>query len=352
MKLKYFPKIRQYFAYVVLLLFSSFAGYSQETGSCAEKLKTAQSLFDKGQVELVPSMLSGCIKSGFTNEESLSAYKLLIQSYLFEDKLGKADSTMMAFLRKNPEYHVSPTDHSSFVHLYNNFNVRKVVQLAFHFGTSLPFITFIDTKTAATIQGEKSYSTNAANLFTSLEAKININKKLEINLEAGYSQLSFTNSESFMGFKEIIYKETQKRIEIPVTFTYDFLTRGNLTAYARLGEGVAFNLRTMAQPLSEPIDINNPNTISGADINRDDSRTKMDIFTQAGAGVKYKIPRGFVFVELRSNLGILNQTIRNGESAEELRWLYNYVDDDFNINSLNISIGVSQIFFKPTKRKQ
>jgi hypothetical protein len=112
----YFPVlIRLQLLYFVLHVLLPVSVYSQKTGSCAEKLESAQSLFDRGQVLQVPSMLQECMKSGFNREESLAAYKLLIQSYLFEDKLELADSTMLAFLKKNPEYKVSPTDHSSFV---------------------------------------------------------------------------------------------------------------------------------------------------------------------------------------------------------------------------------------------
>src|SRR5512133_2051404 len=117
---------------------------SQETTSCAENLQNAQSLFDKGQVEKVVGMLQSCMKSGFTREEQLSAYKLVIQSYLLGDKLREADSTMLAFLKQNPEYQLSPTDHASFVHIYNSFNVKPVLQVAFHIGTNIPFVTLVD----------------------------------------------------------------------------------------------------------------------------------------------------------------------------------------------------------------
>jgi hypothetical protein len=72
--------------------------FSQETGTCAEKLKTAQSFFEKGQVETIPLLLKDCLKSGFKKEEEIIAYKLLIQTYLLNDKIESADSTMHEFL--------------------------------------------------------------------------------------------------------------------------------------------------------------------------------------------------------------------------------------------------------------
>jgi hypothetical protein len=95
--------------FIISLLFASrLCVVAQQEGTCAEKLKTAQLLFEKGQVELVPEYLSGCLKSDFSREESLTAYKLLIQTYLFMENQQKADSVMLAFLGKNPENRLSP----------------------------------------------------------------------------------------------------------------------------------------------------------------------------------------------------------------------------------------------------
>jgi hypothetical protein len=345
---KLFKRLSPFIA--VFLFFIPGIVCSQVTGSCAEKLRSAQLLFENGQVEQVPSILEECMKSGFNREESLAAYKLLIQSYLFEDRLEKADSAMMTFLRKNPEYVVSPTDHTSFVHLFNSFRVKRVLQIAFHIGTNQPYLTFINPFSTAGVPGSSVYSSSAANLFASFEAKTELGKKAEVCIEAGYSRLSFTNTEEFMGFKTIIVTETQNRLEIPLSLTYNLFSYGKFTAFGRLGQGVAINLSTSAKPSYDASDLNNPNSFSGADIDRGDSRIKIDLFTQVGAGLKYKIPRGFAFFEIRSNFGMLNQIMRGGDSAEELKWSYNYEDDDFHFNALNISVGLSQILFKPSKK--
>ncbi|HUX58662.1 MAG TPA: outer membrane beta-barrel protein [Bacteroidales bacterium] len=336
---------------IVLLGSFSVIGYSQNTGSCAEKLKNAESLFAKGQVEQVPSELYECMKSGFNREESLTAYKLLIQSYLLNDKLEMADSSMLAFLKKNPEYQVSLTDHSSFVHLFNNFRVKPVIQIAIHLGTNLPFITFVDQKGVDSEFGTSRYNTTALNLYTSIEAKIELNKKLEINVEAGYSQLSFSNIGNFYGFGETDYSESQKRIEIPVSVTYNPIRFGKFTPYGRLGFGPALNIGSIAKATFNSTDINNFYIRKGSDIDRKDLRIFMDIFAQVGAGIKFKTPGGYLFSEVRSTFGILNQTIEGGDSNSELIWHYFYKDNDFHINSLNFSVGYIQLFYKPSKLK-
>lgn len=351
MKARNFKFIRILSALIFLLL--PLLAVSQETTSCAENLQNAQSLFDRGQVEKVVGMLQGCMKSGFTREEQLSAYKLVIQSFLLGDKIREADSAMLSFLKQNPEYKLSPTDHASFVHIYNSFNVKPVLQLAFHIGTNLPFMTFVGPESVSgeVVAGE--YSTKALNLFASLEVKYEINPRLEVNIEGGYSQLSFTNIEKFNDFAEINYNETQHRVEVPLTVTYNLLKFGErFTAYARAGAGAAFTLATNANKVSfDETGIIDFDSKEVSDISREDSRIKMDLFGQVGGGLKFKIPKGYLNLEIRSNFGVYNQVLRNGDSAANLAGGYNYKDDDFNMNDLNFSLGYTLILYKPTKRE-
>jgi hypothetical protein len=350
MKIGYKSLMRLHLFYIVFLCLLPAVVYSQETSSCAEKLKSAQSLFEKGQVAQVAPLLSDCMKSGFTKEEYLSAYKLLIQSYLFEDKLEKADSAMLEFLKKNPEYELSPTDHSSFVHLFNNFNVKPVVQISFHLGTNIPFLTFIDPKYVMGEPDKSTYNSEFLNLYIAFEAKFELNKKIDINLETAYSQLSFTNVEIIHDIGTTTYTEVQKRLEIPVSMTYNFKHFGKFTPYGRLGVGPALSLGSTGTPEYTPLDING-NPLPALDIDRAGSRISLDIFLQAGGGVKYKTRGGFFFAELRSNFGFFNQVIREGfSSAEQELAHYFYADDDFHLNALNFTLGYTRIFYKPSKR--
>ena len=336
---------------IAFLSLIPLTGFSQEESTCAENLRNAQTLFDNGQVGEVAGLLSECLKSGFNREEELAAYKLIIQTLLFQDELDKADSTMLEFLRKNPEYELSQTDHSSFVHLYNNFNVKPVIQVAIHVGTNIPFLTFVDQQThSGDAESTSEYTTNGLNLFASLETKFAIGSKLELNIEGGYSQLSFKNWEDFLGIGIVNYSEVQNRVEIPVTMTYNFPDFGKFTAYARAGGGPAFNVSTTAKDISfvrgDEISFSDRES---PDISRNDSRIKMDLFYQVGGGIKLKIPRGYLNFEIRTNIGIYNQVLDGGDSATILDG-YFYLDDDFNMNNVNFSFGYTLIFYKPSKR--
>ena len=351
MEWKFGSFTRLHLLIIILFCFISASAIAQEKESCAEKLKIAQTLFENGQVDQVPLILKDCLKSGFIREEALTAYKLLIQSSLFEDELKEADSAMLSFLKKNPEYLISPTDHLSFVNLYNNFRVKPLVQVAFHIGTNMPFISVQKVKTTAGFPGKSSYDTKPFNLFASFEAKFELTGKIELNAEVGYSRISFSNVEEYLGFGEATYKEEQIRIEVPVSLTYNFFSFDRFKAYGRLGLGPAFILGANAQAGFDPTDVNNPFRRTGSDLDRIDSRIPVDLLTQIGAGLKYKIRNGFFFTEIRSNFGFRNQSVPGGASSEELRVKYLIKDDEFRSNALNFNLGYIHIFYRPSKKK-
>lgn len=341
---------------LILLVIMPVTGIAQEAevGSCAEKLQTAQNLFDRGQVEQVAGLLQECLKTGFNREESLTAYKLIIQTYLFEDELEKADSAMLDFLRRNPEYELSETDHSSFVHLFNTFQVKPVVQISVHFGSNLPFTSFVVQRSVPGFVAKGEYSAPAFNLYGSVEAKFKMSEKIELNFETGYSQIAFINKEVFTGLGTTTYKETQSRIEVPLSATYNIAKLGKFTPYARLGAGTALLLKSVSTSEFIGFDQNGDDN-TGSDIDRKDSRYTFDIFGQAGAGIKFKTRGGYMFAEARGNFGVFNQTKRSGlpdytHSSDELANYYKYADDDFNLNAVNFSLGYTQIIYKPSKR--
>jgi hypothetical protein len=338
--------------FVSLLLLVSARLFSQETGTCAEKLKSAQSLFDKGQVKEVPGLLKDCLKSGFKKEEEMTAYKLLIQAFLLEDKLEKADSTMFEFLSKNPEYQLSPTDHSSIVYLYNKFRVKPVVQISGHAGLNLPFLTFVGQEMTS---GEKEISTYKSNInfYISGESKFKISEKTELGFEIGFSLLKFTNLIPYYnGYTSIKYTESQQRIEVPLFVQHDFASFDKLTLYGRAGIGLAYTLGVTANATYTPTDPNNRDNRTGESLNKKDSRIAIDYFVQIGAGIKYKIPNGFFFAEIRSDLGALNQYITGGKTVPQTDFFYVWRDPDFRLNAFNINVGYTHIFYKPSKGKE
>jgi hypothetical protein len=350
--MKSLQQIKLYLLCFLVTAFPLFSPdcFAQDKSSCEERLKTAQTLFDRGQVGQVPDLIGNCLRS-LSREESLNGYKLLVQSYLLEDQPGLADSTMLLFLKQNPEYTISPTDHSSFSQVFNGFVAKKLIQFSFHFGFNFPLITVGETKSLGSLKGENNYSNESLNLNTSFEAKFQINEKLELNAEIGYSQIAFYKNETFMGFAQNNYYEYQKRIDIPLSVTYDLKNIRKITPYLRAGAGPSFILSTSASSELDMRDENNPFNHTGTDVPRGKDRIPFDLMLQVGGGLKYKVMEGFFFAEFRSAFGVLNQVMPGRQFNGELPWYYYFDDDDFRVNFININAGYTRILYKPSKKK-
>lgn len=338
---------------ILMLGLLSMQALSQETPTCAEKLQSAKSLFERGQVEQIPELLNDCLEKGFNREESLEAYKLLIQVQLFNEKLGQADSAMLSFLKKYPEYKVSSTDHSSFVGLFNNFVSKVIIQFSLHMGSNLPFMFIKNSTSLFGVPGEKKYSSKPANLFISLETKYKLTSRIELNAELGYSQFAFSNSEKAYAFGASDFEEIHRRIEIPVTITYDVFRVGKFTSYGRFGAGPVLRIDSYGTGEFSLFDRNNPYRRTGENI-KSLNRIFMDISLQAGAGLKYKIREGFFCAEVRSNFGIFNQSDFKSYSGDNLDKAFFYMsgEDDFSANMLNLTLGYTYIFYKPVRREE
>ena len=80
---------------IIISIIVSCSGYAQdEENNCFLSLKEAEKLYDQGKLELVYPTLSNCLNDGFTKEEKVQAYRLLVLTYLFDDKTQKAEQNM------------------------------------------------------------------------------------------------------------------------------------------------------------------------------------------------------------------------------------------------------------------
>lgn len=126
--------------FAILLLVGLKFAFPQS--NCSEQLRQAERRFDEGLLDDIPQMIRQCIASGFTKEERVNAYKLLIQTYLFSDQKQKADEEMLRFLRSFPEYRVVSTDPKEFINLYGTYRTDPIMRIEACVGTSysLPWV--------------------------------------------------------------------------------------------------------------------------------------------------------------------------------------------------------------------
>ncbi len=331
----------------LLLLLVSVSIYSLNAQDCSVNLRNAESLFNSGRVEEVPVLLESCLKSGFTSAEELSAYKLIIRSYLFDDKADLAEEMMLEFLRKYPEYEVSQTDNSDFIYLLNKFRVKPVIQLGLRGGFNLAYILGKNENTVSGVPEGTSYSNDNVSLSLGGIIRYRINEEFEAGLELDYSEVSFSCSEKFLSYALVSYREKQRRLESALNVYYSPWNFSGFIPYFKVGAGLAFNLSTEGVSGFNNYDINNPFERASPDISRTDYREQADILAVAGIGCKYKLPSGYLFVDIDTRLGTVNQSIPGLPSDQEL--YYFFTDDSFRLNTMRFSLGYIFIIYKPER---
>jgi hypothetical protein len=152
-------------------------------------------------------------------------------------------------------------------------------------------------------------------------------------------------------FAESNYEETQRRIEIPLSVTCDLFRFGKFTSYARLGAGPAFNIGSSSIGELNYTDLKTYPRTGASEKNL--SRIFMDVFIQAGAGIKFKVREGYIVGEVRCSPGLLGQSRFPGyiSDKDDKHFYYFSGEDNFRLNTFGFNLGYTWIFYKPARKE-
>src|SRR6478609_109001 len=97
-------------------LYCIFCFCASGQSTCTQTLRTARSTYDQGRLHELPSLLEGCIKNGFTQQEKVEAYKLLVLAYIYLEEPTKADEAMLNLLNTDHYFKINEaTDPAEFI---------------------------------------------------------------------------------------------------------------------------------------------------------------------------------------------------------------------------------------------
>ncbi|MBN2814366.1 MAG: outer membrane beta-barrel protein [Bacteroidales bacterium] len=344
---------------VLLLATLAFLRVNPALGQedCATKIQEAQKFYDQGLIDEIPQMLAPCMADGFTRVQKIEAYKLIILSYLFDDNQFEAEKTMLEFLKKYPEYEIMPNDPIEFVYLFESYRTTSV----FSFGVTAG-LNFTDPRI---IEPFTTLDRNQATLRNIMKPGFQvgagagryIGRKLLLNFEVllAINQYEFVDEikKPEWGDRNIIstisYNERLMKIDIPLSLAYEFTIK-NMHYYARAGIAASKISRVNGRPERRFYEDEQP--LTGEDENITDYRNSMLFSGLVGAGLRYKVPRGVVKIDLRANLGFNN--IVNTDKRDEnplLLTKYYYRDDDFSLNTFSLSASYYFSFYSPKKQR-
>ncbi|MCK4920714.1 MAG: PorT family protein [Bacteroidales bacterium] len=332
-----------------------------QENDCAVNLQEAQSQFDLGQIEAVPDLLMECLIFGFTPEERIQAYKVLINAFIFDDNFVQAEAYCLEFMKRYPEYEVVATDPSEFVNLLNEFNNDPRSSIGVGGGMNFSRFRVIEPFGVHSlvgiddgISGRGDYRSSGSGFQAGVIYNIYLGSNLEIGVEPMIIQNKYAYEFRPFDFAFVTYNETQLRMDIPLSMIWNFKLPGNINPYIRLGgkTSLSLSINSDSQRSYENTESVAFEDVTGAGFEIKDYREMLNYWTVFGGGIRYKISKAYFFIDLRYNLGLNNQVKGSSRNngLDEYAFLYYYKQDDFYLDDFSISFGISKILYKP-KRK-
>lgn len=333
-----------------LLIFSavllSLSGLKAQ-GTCTEQLTQAQLSFDDGLLDDIPGMLKDCMEQGFTKEEKTNAYKLLIQTYLFNQMPEKADEVMMEFLNEFPSYRIAVNDPKEFINLHSTYRTDPIFKVEARGGLAFltPFISeyfgpndisairpdyeintgfHFELNYINTLSGNLNYSAGAS--FTLLRLGYN-------NIPYDYSQVNATLNHFYLG------------VPLALRYNYDL---GGFLLFGSAGVEPVYLISSTAS-------FTRTDDIVGEEPIRDNetltpAHRRMDVRPFFTAGLNIDLGRDQLTFSLGYKFGTFNK-LNPGELYSDLNLStkYFYEDDDMLLHHGMVTLSYIRPIYQPKK---
>jgi len=334
---------------------------------CAFVLKEAQEMFDAGLIETIPDKLSSCLKTGFTNEEQLQAYKLIILSYLFDDNIEEADGFMLRFLTEYPAYEPVATDPREFVLLMETYDTDPILMIGGGFGANFSFPISIEGMGVHNpLLHEGNFVPGGAGLHGNFMVERQITPNFQLLGELAVANVVFDNylddeadnitpSAEVTDYSIIEYYETQTQVRLPISGAYYF-GHSDFKPYIRIGivPGVVLTAKAEAKRVYINTGSINYDDLDVANVDVLAARRMFNVWAFAGVGFSYKIGAGNFFIDLRYHANLLDQVKPDSDPYmfPDLTFVIHHVSDNFLLNDLSVTAGYMFPLYRPKKKEQ
>lgn len=318
--------------------------------TCAQTLRTARATYDQGRLHELPELLSGCLANGFTKQEKVEAYKLLVLAYLYLEEPTKADQAMLDLLRTDPYFEINPTaDPAEFIALYKTFRTWPIYRIGLKVGVNSTSPN-VSKRVEALDNATTSYQAGI-NFQTGITVEVPLSSKWTLNPEL-YFQLK-----NFQYLSEVPVNAAEKNstqaiesmswISLPVSLQYA-LRESKLNPYIGVGVSTGY---LMSSSIKAQRNRFNANSLQERSFDVTRGRNTINVSAIASAGIKRRVGSGLFITELRVAYGLT--TISKAASAytldDFLLYDYAYADNAIKLNSVSLTIGYIYNVFHPKK---
>ncbi len=362
-----------------LLLWFQFT-LSQDQVGCSQLLEDAREAYAAGMVELVPDLLLPCLEgNNLSGKPKQDAFKLVINSYLFDYLPEEADGLMDEFVEQFPEYRAESTDPTGFVLMLNEHLVARgidpnetpeqeepvvadrpspqelsrpqVVKEPFDYANSAGFVVGANLTLPMMIEqyslGDPALDEGSFEMGPGFQIGGNVNLLLgrAVNFSAGllYDYSTFSYTANPLSFTSYTYTETQGHLHLPVSFAFILNPESTGAAvYLRVGLAADYllsakgsGIRSYSETLRD-VEIEDSNLI--------EARGRLNLNGLAGLGIRVPFEKSFLFFETRYVPSVFRSNVKeNRYLNQDLTWLLFHVDSDFRLQQFGLYAGMAWI---------
>lgn len=355
---------------LLLAIACSTIAHSQTSSDCVQALRTARATYEQGRLQEIPTILENCLKSGFSKNDKIEAYRLMVLTYIYLEEPVEADAAMLKLLRTDHFFEPGDNDPAEFKNLYDKFRTAPI----FAAGLRATFLTSnVNVIKQYNIleegRGQGEYKSNIKVAFGVAFVKDLKNTKWVIAPEVFYASRGFTYTktgifatdnepEPIPPLQEATISQTLLQVNAGAYFklyelpAFDSWVGGTIQPYA--GGGFANYLLLQSEFQGELTIESGGNDVSGAPLDNTGSYRKYNLSPYVLAGFRSRVSDAYFTIDVRYHLGLFNvvnpdQRYDMTGDNNEIFSRYSYVNNDFSINQLGISVGVIIPVFKPQK---
>jgi hypothetical protein len=331
--------------YLIILFFALIALCSsqvQAQRSCRDRVKYARQLFESGQIEKIPAIIDSCINKGLEKELDIQAYRLLIQTYLFDYNREKAKETMFRFLKKYPDYKFTYNDPIEIKDIFYLFKVRPNWGFGFNAGLNFSQVQTSEIFSIYNLNSLKSEYNLKIGYFVGIFIEKYLGTQFSFSLGFDYKVFNYENTESNINnLEKTNLKETTSWFSMPLTISYT-IGKNKFAPFLFTGGEFGFLLRDVGS-----FSYNfNAIQVSGKE-NVKSGHNLYSGYVIGGIGIRYKVPAGNIKFWIGYNYNLtdfINQNKRYSNTSNIFN--YRYIDDDLKLNHFIFKVSYSHVLYK------
>lgn len=362
------------------------------------QLDQAKQWYEEGALEKIEG-IEACAKNpkSMSREKRLEALELLTESYLYRDKIGAADNIFKELLRVDPLYTPDTAGESyqsyDLIYLSKSYSRKPIFSMYFGGGTNFTMVEQLEnygTDNTSGVSDRETYLREfvlGANGSIGFEVSVWKNFDLAIDATFGFRTYAYadsmyiaanelnptgqqvnselgTRSGSPLLYSTLQFNENQFWIDVPLMVRYNIDAFKGFLPYVYVGIAGNFLIHaeldraertTEQEPINAGGEVVRPPTrpISLTPTAETSLRTMVNVSMVAGAGVKFRLGRNFLYADFRYTRMFLNSVnLQNRYNNNQLAFQYGHVDNDFRMDNYAITVGFVKAFYTPRKKRQ